>query len=153
MDLKQTTQRGKGRMKNNGFTLIEVMVVITILAILAALVVPKFVGQADDARVVAAKVQIKNIEGGLALYKLDSGNYPTTDQGLEALVEKPTIGAVPPRWRPGGYLPKVPLDQWSHKYIYFSPGTHGDYDLLSYGADGESGGEGKNSDIANWDLD
>ncbi len=140
-------------MESRGFTLIEVMVVITILAILAALVVPKFVGQADDARIVAAKVQIKNIEGGLALYKLDNGIYPSTDQGLDALVQQPTIGEIPTHWRAGGYLPKVPLDPWSHKYVYFSPGTHGDYDLLSYGADGESGGEGKNADIENWSLE
>ncbi len=140
-------------MENKGFTLIEVMVVVTILAILAALVAPKFVGKADDARVVAAKVQIKNIEGGLALYKLDNGVYPSTDQGLEALAQQPTIGAVPVRWRSGGYLPKIPLDPWSRKYVYLSPGTHGDYDLLSYGTDGESGGEGKNEDIGNWDLD
>ncbi len=136
-----------------GFTLIEVMVVITILAILAILVVPKFVGRTDDAKIVAAKVQIRHIEEGLHLYKLDSGVYPTTDQGIDALVVKPTIGEIPNRWREGGYLPKTPMDPWSHKYVYLSPGSHGDFDLASYGADGESGGEGKNADIEGWNLE
>lgn len=136
-----------------GFTLIEVMVVITILAILAILVAPKFVGRTDDAKMVAAKVQIRNIEEGLHLYKLDNGVYPTTDQGIDALAVKPTIGEIPTRWREGGYFPKVPLDPWSHKYVYLSPGSHGDFDLASYGADGESGGEGKNADIEGWNLE
>ncbi|HIE64571.1 MAG: type II secretion system major pseudopilin GspG [Nitrospira sp.] len=135
-----------------GFTLIEIMVVVTILAILAALVVPKLVGRSDDARRVAAKVQIKNIEGALQLYKLDSGIYPSTSQGLDALVEKPNIGRIPNNWKEGGYLPKVPKDPWGKQYAYLSPGRHGDYDLVSYGPDGEQGGEGKNSDIESWDL-
>jgi len=137
----------------SGFTLIEVMVVITILAILAVLVVPRFVGRTDDARIVAAKVQIKNIEEALHLYKLDNGIYPTTDQGVDALFAKPSIGEIPTHWREGGYLPKVPLDTWGHKYIYLSPGSHGDFDLSSYGADGEAGGEGKHADIENWNLE
>jgi len=136
-----------------GFTLIEVMVVITILAILATLVVPRFMGRTDDARIVAAKVQIKNVEEGLHLYKLDSGVYPTTDQGVDALVTKPTIGDIPSRWREGGYLGKVPLDPWGNKYVYLSPGSHGDFDLSSYGADKEAGGEGKNADIEGWNLE
>jgi len=136
-----------------GFTLIEVMVVITILAILAVLVVPRFVGRTDDARIVAAKVQIKNIEEGLHLYKLDNGVYPTTDQGIDALVSKPNVGEIPRHWREGGYLPKTPTDTWGRKYIYLSPGTHGDFDLSSYGADGEAGGEGKSADIENWNLE
>jgi len=136
-----------------GFTLIEVMVVITILAILATLVIPRFMGRTDDARIVAAKVQIKNIEEGLHLYKLDSGNYPTTDQGLEALVAKPNIGEIPKKWREGGYIQKVPTDSWGNKFIYLSPGSHGDFDLSSHGADGETGGEGKNADIEGWNID
>ncbi len=140
-------------MGNRGFTLIEIMVVITILAILAALVAPKFVGKTDDARIVAAKVQIKNIEGALAFYKLDNAAYPSTEQGLEALVNQPTIGQIPKRWRKGGYLSKIPMDPWSHPYAYFSPGSNGDYDLISYGQDGEPGGEGENADIESWNLE
>jgi general secretion pathway protein G len=135
-----------------GFTLIEIMVVITILAILAIMVVPRFVGRVDDARIVTGTVQIKNIEEGLHLYKLDNGFYPSTDQGLDALVSKPTVGVIPKRWRSGGYLGKVPLDPWSNKYIYLSPGSHGDFDILSHGADGEAGGDGNNADIENWNL-
>lgn len=137
----------------SGFTLIEIMVVITILAILAVLVVPRLVGRTDDAKRVAAKVQIKNIEQGLQLYKLDSGSYPTTEQGIDALVQKPTVGEIPKNWREGGYLPKIPDDPWGNKYVYLSPGTHGEYDLVSYGADGEAGGEGKNVDIESWNLE
>lgn len=136
-----------------GFTLIEIMVVITILAILAVLVVPKIVNRTDDARRVAAKTQIKNIEQGLQLYKLDNGVYPTTEQGLDALVHQPTVGEIPKSWREGGYLPKVPNDPWGNHFIFISPGTHGDYDLLSYGSDGEPGGEGKSADIESWNLE
>ena len=139
--------------RQKGFTLIEVMVVITILSILAVLVVPKLVGRSDDARRVAAKVQIKNIEGGLDLYKLDNGLYPTTDQGIEALVAIPNIGETPSNWRKEGYMQKIPNDPWGNRYIYMSPGLHGDYDLFSYGADGEAGGEDKYADIESWSLE
>lgn len=137
----------------SGFTLIEIMVVITILAILSVLVVPKLVGRTDEARRVAAKVQIKNIEEGLQMYKLDNGDYPSTEQGLDALVNKPSVGETPKNWREGGYLPKVPADPWGNQYVYVSPGTHGDFDLLSYGADGEGGGEGKSADIESWNME
>ncbi len=143
----------KALTSDRGFTLIEIMVVVTILAILAALVVPKLVGRSDDARRVAAKVQIKNIEGALQLYKLDSGIYPSTSQGLDALVEKPNIGQIPKNWKEGGYLAKVPKDPWGNPYAYLSPGRHGDYDLVSYGTDGEQGGEGKSADVESWDLE
>ena len=153
-DLARTGHFERGlNVGNKGFTLIEIMVVITILAILAALVAPRFVGKTDDARIVAAKVQIKNIEGALAFYKLDNAIYPSTEQGLDALVLQPTIGATPNHWRKGGYLDKVPNDPWSRPYVYFSPGTHGDYDMISYGADGEPGGEDKNGDIESWNLE
>ena len=135
-----------------GFTLVEIMVVITILAILAVMVVPRLVGRTDDARRVATQVQIKNIEQGLNLYKLDNGVYPSGEQGLDALVSKPTIGEIPRRWRDGGYLPKIPLDAWGNPYVYAAPGAHGDFDLVSHGADGEAGGEGKDADIENWDI-
>lgn len=143
------------QVKNSkGFTLIEIMVVIVILALLAALVGPKLMGRTDDAKITDARVQIKNIETALKLYKLDNGNYPSTEQGLDALVEKPTVGAIPKGYKDGGYLDskKVPKDPWGNDYLYVSPGEHGDYDLFSYGFDGAKGGEGKNSDISSWDT-
>lgn len=137
-----------------GFTLIEIMVVIVILAMLAAIVGPKLMGRTDDAKVTDTRVQIKNIETALKLYKLDTGTYPTTEQGLGALVAKPTVGVIPKSYKEGGYLEskKVPQDPWGNDYIYVSPGEHGDYDLSSYGADGVKGGESKNSDITSWDT-
>lgn len=143
-----------GYNNRKGFTLIEIMVVIVILAMLAAIVGPKLMGRTDDAKVTDAKVQIKNIETALKLYKLDNGTYPATEQGLGALVTKPSVGVIPKNYKDGGYLEskKVPQDPWGNDYIYVSPGEHGDYDLLSYGADGAKGGDGKNADITNWDT-
>jgi len=141
------------RMGASGFTLIEIMVVVFILALLAGIVVPKIMGRTDEARRTTGKVQIKNIEEGLHLYKLDNGVYPTTEQGLSALITKPTIGSIPQHWRDGGYLPKIPKDPWGHEYAYISPGAHGDYDLLSYGGDGEQGGDGKDADIESWNIE
>ena len=145
----------------HGFTFIEIMVVVAILAILAALVVPRIMGRTDDAKRTAAKVQIRNIEGALQLYKLDNGIYPSTEQGLKALVEKPSVGVIPKKWKIGGYLPKLPEDPWQNPYKYLSPspkrtpqGTPlGDYEVISLGTDGEAGGEGINADITNWNLD
>ena len=139
---------------NRGMTLIEIMVVVFILALLAALVAPKIIGRSDDAKIADAKVQIKNIETGLKLYKLDSGVYPATEQGLQALVEKPTVGQIPKNWRADGYLEgkKIPKDPWGNDYLYLSPGEHGDFDLCSFGADGVKGGEGINADICSWDI-
>ena len=136
-----------------GFTFIEIMVVVAILAILAALVVPRIMGRTDDAKRTAAKVQIRNLEGALQLYKLDNGVYPSTEQGLKALVEKPSVGVVPKKWKIGAYLPKLPEDPWANPYKYLSPSPKGDYELISLGTDGEVGGEGINADIANWNLD
>lgn len=137
-----------------GFTLIEIMVVIVILALLAALVGPKLMGRTDDAKITDARVQIKNIETALKLYKLDTGNYPSTEQGLTALITKPTVGVIPNGYKEGGYLEskKVPKDPWGNDYLYISPGEHGDYDLFTYGSDGAKGGEGKNIDITSWDT-
>ncbi|MHB8058176.1 MAG: type II secretion system major pseudopilin GspG [Desulfuromonadaceae bacterium] len=137
-----------------GFTLIEIMVVIVILALLAALVGPKLMGRTDDAKITDARVQIKNIETALKLYKLDNGSYPATEQGLGALVAKPTVGLIPKGYKDEGYLDskKVPKDPWGNDYLYVSPGEHGDYDLFTYGADGAKGGEGKDVDISSWDT-
>jgi general secretion pathway protein G len=143
------------RLRNrSGFTLIEIMVVIVILAMLAALVGPKLMGRTDDAKIQTTRTQISNMETALKLYKLDNGTYPSTEQGLNALVSKPTVGVIPKNYKEGGYLEKkqVPKDGWGNDYLYISPGEHGDYDLFSYGADGAKGGEGKNTDITNWDT-
>ncbi len=139
---------------NRGFTLIEIMVVIVILSLLAVLVGPKIIGRSDDAKVADVKVQIRNIETGLKLYKLDSGIFPSTEQGLEALVVKPTSGTIPKNWKGEGYLESksIPKDPWGNPYIYLSPSEHGDYELCSEGADGVKGGDGKNADICSWDM-
>lgn len=139
---------------NRGFTLIEIMVVIVILALLAALVGPKIIGRSDDARIADAKVQIRNLETALKLYKLDNSLFPTTEQGLAALVTKPTTGVIPKNYKNEGYLEskKIPKDPWSNDFVFISPGANGDYDLCSYGADGVKGGEGKAADICNWNI-
>lgn len=143
------------RLNNRGgFTLIEIMVVIVILAMLAALVGPKLMGRTDDAKIKTTTIQLKGLESALKLYKLDNGSYPSTEQGLNALVTKPTVGVIPKTYKEGGYLESksVPKDAWGNDYLYVSPGEHGDYDLFSYGADGAKGGEGKNADITSWDT-
>ena len=139
---------------NRGFTLLEIIVVVFILSLLAAIVAPKIVGRTDDARIAEAKVQIRNFETALKLYKLDNTFYPDTEQGLQSLLEKPTTGRIPQKYREGGYLEhtSIPPDPWGNTYIYISPGVYGDYDLMSYGADGRQGGEGKDADITSWDM-
>jgi general secretion pathway protein G len=134
--------------KSIGFTLIEILVVITILGILAALVVPKIMDRPNDARVAATKQQIADTVQALNLYKLDAGSYPSSSQGLVALVQKPSSGKVPPNWRP--YMDKMPKDAWGNPMQYRAPGLHGEIDVFSLGADGENGGEGYNADIGNW---
>lgn len=136
-----------------GFTFIELMVVVVILALLVAIVAPRIVGRTDEARRTTAAVQMRNIEQGLHLFKLDNGFYPGTEQGLDALVQQPTVGRIPQKWREGGYLPKVPSDPWGNSFLYLSPGLHGDYDLLSYGGDGEPGGEKEDADLESWNLE
>jgi general secretion pathway protein G len=140
--------------ESRGFTLIELMVVIVILAALAALVGPKIIGRSDDAKVADAKVQIRNLETALKLYKLDNSNFPTTEQGLATLITKPTAGQVPKNYRAEGYLETktIPKDPWGNDFVYLAPGEHGDYDLYSFGADGARGGEGNNADIESWNL-
>lgn len=138
---------------NRGFTLIEIMVVVVILGILAGIVVPRLLDRPEEARRTKAAVQIKSLEEALGLFKLDNGFYPSTEQGLQALVSKPDSGRIPSKYRAGGYIKKVPQDPWDNAYLYLSPGAHGDFDLISYGPDGESGGEGDNADIESWNLD
>ncbi len=130
-----------------GFTLIEVMVVVVILSILAAIIVPRIMDRPDKARIVKAQADIQALESALNLYRLDNHNYPSTDEGLEALVQKP---ASAPSWKEGGYIDRMPKDPWGQPYQYLSPGTHGSVDIFSLGADGQPGGEGKNADIGNW---
>jgi len=136
-----------------GFTLIEIMVVVVILGILAAVVVPRFMNRPDEARRTRAAVDIKAVEAALGMFKLDNGFYPTTEQGLAALVQKPTIGRIPVKFAEDGYLKKVPVDPWGRVYAYLAPGAHGPYDLLSYGGDGAPGGEGDDADIESWSID
>jgi len=138
-----------------GFTLIELMVVIVILGILAGLIVPRIMGRPEEAKQLKAKLQIESFETALKLYKLDNGTYPTTDQGLQALIEEPESGPQAKKWRRGGYLEKgrLPQDPWGSNFIYLSPGVHDDFDITSYGADGIPGGEDTNQDINSWEIE
>ena len=140
---------------HQGFTLIEIMVVIVILGILAGLIVPRIMSRPEEARRTKAALQIRSLESALKLYKLDNGEYPNTEQGLEALVTRPETGLIPKNWRDGGYLDstKVPKDPWGKPFVYVMPGQHGDFDLSSYGRDGEKGGDGDNADINRWELE
>lgn len=140
------------KVREGGFTLIEVMVVVVILGILAALVVPKIMGRPEEARQVAARQDIASIMQALKLYKLDNHRFPSTEQGLQALVTKPTIQPIPPNWKAGGYLEHLPKDPWGNNYQYLNPGTHGEVDVFSYGADGAPGGQGNDADIGSWQL-
>lgn len=135
-----------------GFTLIEILVVVVILGILAALVVPRIMERPDEARVIAAKSDIRAIISALKLYRLDNGVYPSTDQGLGALVVRPDTGVIPRNWKQGGYLDRVPKDPWGAPYQYLNPGVNGEIDVFSLGADGAPGGEGINADIGSWEL-
>lgn len=131
-----------------GFTLIELLVVVAIMAVLAALIVPNVLDRADDARRTAARTDVNNLMQALKLYKLDNQRYPSAEQGLEALVRKPTAGAIPPNWKP--YIEKLPQDPWGRPYQYVNPGVKGEIDVFSFGADGQPGGEGKDEDIGSW---
>jgi general secretion pathway protein G len=133
-----------------GFTLIEIMVVVVILGILASVIVPKIMDNPDKARIVKAKNDVQAIKGALDLYKLDNFNYPSTDQGLQALVQKPAGSPEARNWKQGGYLDRVPKDPWGNEYQYLNPGVNAEVDIFSYGADGRPSGEGVNGDIGNW---
>lgn len=135
---------------SGGFTLIEIMVVIVILGVLAALIVPKVMSRPDEARVVAAKQDIATLSQALKLYRLDNKRYPTTEQGLAALIAKPAVPPIPENWKSGGYLERLPNDPWGKAYQYLNPGVHGEIDVFSFGADGVAGGEGPDADIGSW---
>ena len=141
--------------ESRGFTLIELLVVLVIIGILAGYIGPKIIGRPEEARRTKAEVQVAGLQTALKMYKLDNGFYPSTDQGLNALVEMPKSGKIPRKWREGGYLDAnhVPRDPWDNPFAYVSPGRHGEFDLSSYGADGEQGGEGSDSDINSWELE
>lgn len=140
-------------LKQSGFTLIEVMVVVVILGILAAIVVPRIMSRPDEARIVKAQQDLRAIGAALDLYKLDNFNYPTTAMGIEALVTKPVALPSGANWRAGGYLTKLPTDPWGAPYQFLAPGQHGEYDLYSMGADGTLGGDGANRDLGNWEIE
>ena len=141
---------------HKGFTLIEIMVVVIILGLLAGLVLPRILGREEEARINAAKTQIRAFESALDGFKLDNGFYPSTEQGLDALINRPEAGRVPRKWKEGGYLKpaRIPKDPWGNKYLYFSPGNEGrEYEIISYGPDAEQGGEGANADIESWSME
>jgi general secretion pathway protein G len=138
------------RGQQRGFTLIEIMVVVVIMGVLAALLVPRLMGRADDARVLAAKQDISTLMQSLKLYRLDNQRFPTTEQGLQALVTRPTVAPLTPNWKTGGYVDRLNKDPWGNPYQYLAPGLHGEVDIFSYGADGKPGGIGVDADIGSW---
>ncbi|HJV02146.1 MAG TPA: type II secretion system major pseudopilin GspG [Burkholderiaceae bacterium] len=146
-----TASAVSNRRRERGFTLVEIMVVVVIIGILGALIVPKLLGRTGEARVTAAKADIASLTNALKLYKLDNLRYPSTEQGLTALVTKPTTGPAANGWKAGGYLEKMPKDPWGNPYQYLSPGIKGEVDVFSLGADGQPGGTGDDADIGSWD--
>jgi general secretion pathway protein G len=145
-EVRRPTARGARRAR--GFTLIELLVVLVIIGVLAALIVPNVLSRADEARVTAAKTDVNNLMQALKLYRLDNQRYPSAEQGLQALVAKPSAGPAPANWKP--YLEKLPNDPWGHPYQYVNPGVKGEVDVFSFGADGRSGGEGNDADVGSW---
>ncbi|TWO65534.1 type II secretion system protein GspG [Caenimonas sedimenti] len=148
MASSSVSPRRRVRTASHGFTLIELMVVLVIIGVLAALIVPNVLDRADDARSTAARTDVNNLMQALKLYKLDNQRYPSGEQGLGALVTRPTTQPVPPNWKP--YLEKLPNDPWGRPYQYLNPGVKGEIDVMSFGADGQAGGEGKNADVGSW---
>jgi general secretion pathway protein G len=138
--------------KQHGFTLIEILVVVFIIGILAALIVPNIMGRPDEARVIAARNDVRTLTGALKLYYLDNGRFPSTEQGLRALVAKPERDPVPRNWKTGGYIEQLPVDPWGQPYQYINPGIHGEIDVFSLGADNRPGGDGRNADVGNWEA-
>jgi general secretion pathway protein G len=149
--MQNITYRMSQRRRQGGFTLVEIMVVVVIIGILGMLVVPKLLGRTGEARVTAARTDIATLMQALKLYKLDNQRYPTTEQGLQALVQKPTTGPAANGWKEGGYVEKLPKDPWNNNYQYLQPGLHGEIDVFSLGADGQPGGAGEDADVGSWD--
>ncbi len=150
--MTQPSLRAERSRRQRGFTLIEIMVVVVIIGLLAAVIVPQLMGNVDQARVAKARQDIQAIETALTMFRLDNSKYPTTDQGLKSLIQQPTDPSIR-NWRPGGYVKKPSRDPWGNDYQYVYPGTHGtEYDLFSLGADGQPGGENLDADIGNWDV-
>lgn len=135
---------------NRGFSLIEILVVLVIMGLLISIIAPNVMGRADEARVQKVFADFSAIETGLRMYRLDNFSYPSSEQGLRALLERPTLAPVPANWKTGGYLESLPLDPWGNPYLYLSPGQNGPYDIFSYGADGVRGGDGQNADHGSW---
>jgi general secretion pathway protein G len=146
--LAVTSAPERRTVRQRGFTLIELMVVLVIIGMLAALIVPNVMERADDARVTAARTDVNNLVQALKMYRLDNQRYPSGDQGLQALIVKPTSGSIPPNWKP--YLDKLPTDPWKNPYQYANPGVKGEIDVYSFGADGVAGGEGRNAEVGSW---
>lgn len=149
----QATKFYSKQFGQSGFSLIEILVVLVILGLLVSIVAPNVLNRADDARLQKAEADFKSIATALKIYRLDNFSYPATEQGLAALVEKPTLPPEPRNWKSGGYLDEIPLDPWGRPYLYLTPGEHGAFDLYSYGADGVPGGEGQNLDLGNWQAE
>ncbi len=146
--LSRSFDQAKARLRSGGFTLIELMVVLVIIGVLAALIVPNVLNRADDARVTAARTDVNNLMQALKLYKLDNQRFPSGEQGLQSLVARPSVGSAPPNWKP--YLDKLPNDPWGRPYQYANPGIKGEIDIYSFGADGVAGGEGNDAEIGSW---
>jgi general secretion pathway protein G len=149
--MQNIKHRMQQQRRQRGFTLVEIMVVVVIIGILGMLVVPKLLGRTGEARVTAARTDISTLMQALKLYKLDNQRYPTTEQGLQALVQKPTTGPAANGWKEGGYVEKLPKDPWGNNYQYLQPGLHGEIDVFSLGADGQPGGAGEDADVGSWD--
>ena len=148
--MRHASNFSRATSRHAGFTLIEIMVVVVIMGVLAALLVPRLMGRTDDARILAAKQDIATLMQALKLYRLDNQRYPTTEQGLQALIARPTNGPQPANWKTGGYIDRLNKDPWGNPYQYASPGTRSEVDIFSYGADGQPGGSGNDADIGSW---